>query len=176
MNLTRRQKNIVEQIIRSEADGAVLGYREGQKLLDRSLLNEQFEINEAGPDHLRVDHEVMKQALDRKVDEFDDIAFELAQNVLDKFDQRLFKMLADVANEHGMFSGQKTSGPMLKTDVEDAMTDDVTLNQQQCVSDIVEALSNYLKSCSQMVVSLVSDSDADDWNDNPSSLNHVPEE
>lgn len=150
MSLTRRQTDIVDQILQEEFNNVIQARRESKRLLDRSLLNEDYELDEAGPDPLRVDTKVMEDALEEPVS---DLANDAAQDAFSAFDKRLMHVVQRIINKHGMFPGTVSR---ISDDLEDAFGDDLILAQQQLVGDITEALVKYAFSVGNMAVSLVS--------------------
>lgn len=149
MSLTRRQKNIVDQILKEEMASSIQARRDGERLLDRSLLNEEYELDEAGIDVERIDNSVMKSALEEPVI---DLANDAAHDAFSAFDKRLMFVIQKVINKHGMFP-EKVS--RIGDDLEDAFGDELMLNQQELVSDIVEAFEKYALKVGEMAVSLV---------------------
>lgn len=161
MSLTRRQKGIVDQILQEELKNAIQGRRDGQKLLDRSLFNEEFELDEAGPEPIRVDNQVMDDALEEPII---DLSNDIALDVLTQFNKKLFPLIEKIINSHGMFPDKVTR---IGDDIKDAFGDDLLAIQQVCSEGIADVLQEYAMKCGEMAISLIGESSEDDGDFEP---------
>jgi len=154
MSLTRRQRNIVDQILQEQLGAITQARRESEKLLDQSLLNEEYELDEAGPDAGRVDTDIMGQAMGEAVT---DLGMDMADNLVYRFRNKVLPRIADAMNQHGM-ADVRINPRTIASELEDYDPDKFGEVTDNCVSDIAEVLKKYSDTLGQMAISAIGDS------------------
>jgi len=159
MSLTRRQRNIVDQILQEQLGAITQARRESEKLLDQSLLNEEYELDEAGPDAGRVDTSIMNKQLENSVQ---DLGMELADVFVGKFRNKIVAHIATLMNQHAM-SGVRINPRTFMDELKDFDRDGFMEIAEECVSDVVEALEKYAKELGELAVHMAGGNDQGDF-------------
>ena len=149
MSLTRRQRSVVDRILEESLKEAVQARRDGEKLLDKSLLNEEYELDEAGPDADRVDMSIVKDQLTNAAQ---DLGQELADALVFRFRQKICTYIAGVMNQHGMGGDIRINPRTLADELEDFDGDGIMGASLECIGDITEALEKFAKELGDLAV------------------------
>ena len=159
MSLTRRQRSIVDVILQETLREATQARRDGEKLLDRSLLNEEYELDEAGPDADRIDTSIIKDQLTNVAQ---DLGKELADALVFRFRQKICTHIANVMNQHAMGGDIRINPRTLADELEDFDTDSVMGASLECAGDITDALEKYAKDLGDLAVHMAG-GDTGNW-------------
>lgn len=151
MGLTKRQADIVQQIVNEEARQWLSVPARRRRLLDNADTIEENLTVEGDPNPRRIDLKLLKSALEEAL--YDDM-LSAGDDLVERFVPLIFKQVARVVNSHGMNPDRVNASSMLHT----LETLDPDLLQEICMGagiEIQNVLSAMASKLAEAVVDLV---------------------
>lgn len=157
MRFSRRQAEVVNQIIQEEVRGALSARRERPELLRRGEIQER--LVEAGPDAMRVDGSIMGPQMVRVIEgpQVSDAVVKLVDHVR----RTATRAMAEVLNQHGM-SNMKVDPRTLEQEMEDFDHDGVMEALMECNHDVTEALEKLVTTLGDLAVHMAGGTEPDE--------------
>lgn len=149
MSLSRRQAQIINQIIQEEVQDVMKGRSRRDELLRRSEIQER--LVEAGPDAANVDWSILSKQIE---DEVQYTGGGMVQDLIGDFYRKIIKFMASAMNMHSM-SFVKVDPRSLEKDLKEYWSENFVEITEECESDITEALEKYAKSLGELAVDMV---------------------
>lgn len=148
MKLKQLQQERIEQIIMDEMRNLKEGWDVADKLKRSSSRRERSLFEASTPLEQDLSGDVVFSSLEQT-------ASDAATSCVVDFDNEVLKHVASVLKSHGLLAAGEDAGSVYEM-LADFDEDSMMLAQQECVSDIVNALQKYANEISVMVAGVYS--------------------